>query len=462
MRKTVSVFLVLLIIISAPFVFASETVEEVDVEYSVTIQEQLMSINDTTSLSPSAYKTAFLRLTNTDDVTTIQAICELFVSSYFASRRFENYDFGYFVSKDSLTDPTIAYLTSHAAYQREVNDILDFNIVSDSIEFHDFSATVAGDICNAQIAVEYSYQLTGAFNEVCYQNCVFYLTLRESSDYWLVTSCTTSMPEEQVDSFEYAAFDAKASAMAVTSVIVEDQLDVAENVSISPHAATLQGTAYSVADAISYAAKYYNKTNSLFGASTANCQNFASQCVWAGLLDGINATGSSQTALPAISVAYAGTQESSNIWCRNQQSTYYKTSDGYSYGSNWAWDNVDGFLQLIEASNHTKPGPQGQYILGLSRACAGDVISWDTSKTRDLKSGTYDHAMFVTKVTGSVGSRGVGNIFIAANTSATTSAYMPLANYCSYTADYFATAHITEGYYYIDPSIDINSSSQVQ
>lgn len=51
--------------------------------------------------------------------------------------------------------------------------------------------------------------------------------------------------------------------------------------------------------------------------------------------------------------------------------------------------------------------------------------------------------------TGTSGSRGVSNIYIAANTAPTTSAYMPLAQYCSYSASCFATAHITGGYYRI-------------
>ena len=110
---------------------------------------------------------------------------------------------------------------------------------------------------------------------------------------------------------------------------------------------------------------------------------------------------------------------------------------------------VNGFLKIIWLSDHTISGPQGYYWLGLAKACVGDVIIWDTAGTRSVDSGTYDHAMVVTRTTGTVGSRGVSNFCIAANSSSTTSAYMPLSQYCSYSASCFATAHITGGYYYI-------------
>ena len=128
-----------------------------------------------------------------------------------------------------------------------------------------------------------------------------------------------------------------------------------------------------------------------------------------------------------------------------KRQTYY----GDKYWLNWGWDNVNGFLKIIWLSDHTISGPQGYYWLGLAKACVGDVIIWDTAGTRSVDSGTYDHAMVVTRTTGTVGSRGVSNFCIAANSSSTTSAYMPLAQYCSYSASCFAAAHITGGYYYI-------------
>lgn len=173
----------------------------------------------------------------------------------------------------------------------------------------------------------------------------------------------------------------------------------------------------------------------------AAIQNFASQCVWAGLLSSCGASGSSATAIPALSTSTVGSN-APNVWCRNQYTTYYS-----HYTNNWAWDNVNGFLRLIATSTSSRQGPHGNYLRGLAYASPGDVIIIDFAGTRDYTTGSYDHAMVVTKATGTSGSRGVSDLCIAANTSATTSAYQPLAEYCGYAASYFATAHILWGYY---------------
>lgn len=64
----------------------------------------------------------------------------------------------------------------------------------------------------------------------------------------------------------------------------------------------------------------------------------------------------------------------------------------------------------------------------------------------------------VTKATGTAGSRGPAKLFVAANTSATTSAYQPLTEYCGYSSEYFGTAHIIEGYYIL---IEMTSVGEV-
>lgn len=381
----------------------------------------------------------------------LQRTCELFISSIYASQREDDYDCTAFATQANRTgtlNNTLAYIESKNAYQREISELCDFEIVSDHISFDNFSATVNGNTCTAEIGVHYTYELTGAFEDTCFVNCVYYLNLQKENGSWRIVSATTSMPDEQSDGFTYGAFDAHAAATAVKNdrsfTAVEKSVASTQEQTAEPDVLTVyKTTAYSSSAAISYAAKYYNKTNSLFGASDANCQNFASQCVWAGLLAGCNnAAGTSTTALPAVSMSYTGSN-SKNVWCRNQYTTYY----GDKYYLNWAWDNVNGFLKLILISDHSISGPQGYYWYGLANACAGDVISWDTAATRNVDNGDYEHSMFVTKANGTYGSRGVGDLFIAANTNPTTSAYQPLASYTSLSASYFATAHITGGYY---------------
>lgn len=423
---------------------ASESIERINAKTQAT------DIIDTTDLTQTEYEANLKDLkTTTDTNLAIQSTCELFISSIYASRRDAAYDCTAFTTqgnRNAKLDDTLAYIESQNQYQREIAELCDFKIVSDDIKFEDFSATVNGNTCNAEIAMYYSYEMTGEFEDTFYLNCVYYLRLENTNNGWRIVSAKTSMPYEQEEDFTYEAFDAHAAALAVEQD--HDFAEVAQPKETSRGTAspmaTYQTTAYSPTSAVNYALKYYNKTNSLFGASSANCQNFASQCVWAGLLSGCGGSGTTTTAFPAVSTAWTGS-DSENVWCRNQYTTYY----GDKYWLNWGWDNVNGFLKLIWISDHTLSGPQGYYWLGLAKACVGDVIIWDTAGTRSVNDGTYDHAMVVTRATGTSGSRGVSNLCVAANTSATTSAYMPLAQYCSYSASCFATAHITGGYYKI-------------
>ena len=412
-------------------------------------ENQVIPVAGTTQLSQDEYKRTWASLTdNAGTAAEIQATCELFISSIYASRRDSDYNCTTFTVqsiRNEQVDSTIAYIESQNQYQREIADICDFKIISDSIEFENFSGVLTGNTCTAEIGVHYCYEMEGAFEDTFYLNCVYYLTLEKINGNWGIVTAKTSMPNEQADGFVYDSFDAHAAALAVVGDHDFSTMEKPTNTNnTATTTATYQTTSYSSTAAVNYAKQYYNKTNSLFGASSSNCQNFASQCVWAGLLSGCGASGTSTTAFPAVSTAWTGTN-STNVWCRNQYTTYY----GDKYWLNWGWDNVNGFLKIIWLSDHTISGPQGYYWLGLAKACVGDVIIWDTAGTRSVDSGTYDHAMVVTRTTGTVGSRGVSNFCIAANSSSTTSAYMPLAQYCSYSASCFAAAHITGSYYYI-------------
>ena len=416
----------------------------------ISANEQATNIVDTTDLTQAEYEADLQKLNETADAdVAIQSTCEMFISSIYASRRDPSYDCTAFTTQSDRSaglDNTLSYIESQNQYQREIADLCNFNIISDNIDFDNFSATVNGNTCNAEIGMHYNYVMEGEFNDTFYLNCVYYLTLEKEGNSWRIVSAKTSLPNEQEEDFTYQAFDAHAAALSAKqdhSFAEAGQPAEAKRSTTSPRAA-YQTTRYDPVAAVNYAKKYYNKTNSMFGASKANCQNFASQCVWAGLLSGCGSSGTSTTAFPAVSTAWTGSN-SENVWCRNQSTTYY----GDRYWLNWGWDNVNSFLKLIWISDHTLSGPQGYYWFGLSKACVGDVIIWDTSGARDVNNGTYDHAMVVTRVTGTEGSRGVGNICVAANTNPTTSAYMPLAQYCSYSASCFATAHITGGYYKI-------------
>lgn len=448
MKKVLYLLLVVVVISSlTAHTFALAPME------TISSDVQIMNLTETTALSHEDYVLAYDNLDySTPSNIAVQTTCELFISSIFAARRNPSHDFYTFTTRESQSISqyhTLAYIDSWNEYQREINKLCDYNIVSDSIRFEHFSANIAGNTCTAEVAVNYNYTLTGSFNKDCSLSCIYYLTLIKSGSHWKIIGATTSMPCEQATNFVYGSFDAHAAALAVvasdeTEEYTHESASPFFEEDISPNAlAPYRRTAYNVASAVRYAETYYNKTNTLFGRSGANCQNFASQCIWAGLRPDCNLSGAatSNTLIPAVSTSLVGSN-APNVWCRSQSISYYS-----HYSLNWAWDNVNGFLKLILESSYTQAGPQGYYLLGISKARIGDEIAWDTTGSRNLNNGDFDHAMFVTDVNGVYGSRDTDNIFIAANTTDTTSASMPLAQYCSYPANYFATAQIVGGYY---------------
>ena len=387
-----------------------------------------------------------------DEKDIIQDTCELFISTIYAERRSKEYDCMEFtvpIRYNEQQDATLMYIKSQNQYQREISELCGFNIVEDNISFEDFNAQISGDICTAHVQLHYSYELKGEFEDTFFLNCEYYLTLNRVGKKWRVASVRTSLPNEQTENFSYGAFDAHAAAITVFKEHDLGEADARETekgIIAEPNgeAYSYKTTPYNATTAVNYAKRYFNQTNQMFGASGANCQNFASQCVWAGLRVGCGGAGTSTTDFPAVSTAWAGSN-AANIWCRNQYTTRY----GSNYWLNWGWDNVNGFLKIILLSDHTQSGPQGYYWRGISKAAVGDVIYWDTSNSHSINNGDYEHAMFVTQATGTSGARGISNLCIAANTAPTTSAYMPLAQYCSYPASWFATAHITGGYYWV-------------
>ncbi len=70
-------------------------------------------------------------------------------------------------------------------------------------------------------------------------------------------------------------------------------------------------------------------------------------------------------------------------------------------------------------------------------------VDWGGASERD----TVDHAMFVTQVSGTSGSRTTSQVKIAAHTSATNSAYQTLSTYTSMPSSAFARVVINSGYY---------------
>jgi len=182
------------------------------------------------------------------------------------------------------------YRLSEYEYQSAINKALGWTILRDEISFSDFEAIVKDNTACATIVESYTYSKLEPKVEI--------------------------YPKQQESSIQ----------------------------------STMHSWTYNIAHAVSYAERNYNVTSgSPFGYSPGeNCQNFASQCVWAGL-----GSGTGITALPAVSRQRAGSN-ARNVWCRNQSTTHYS-----SWWFNWAWDNVRSFFKLIDTSTISQEGPCG-------------------------------------------------------------------------------------------------------
>lgn len=395
------------------------------------VEESVYVMNgDTIDLTPEAYEEQLTNVTCNKSITNsekIKAVCETFLALRRASMRDHIYDCRELVSNKGIAkmeQPECGLLSADEAQSQFKK------ITSDKIVFSEFSTEIEEDVATANVVEEYSYYLDEGFDDdYNYRRVMYMFSLEKDKDGswkivdayekspWEISKSNTDMPESKVE--VYNTGDVRSPSVK------------------SPD---LMKVTYKTGKAVEYAKKWYSAKNQstanpLFGYASANCQNFASQCVWAGFHNNY-AAATSTTAWPAVSIARAG-NNAPNVWCRNQSISLYS-----NYKWNWAWDNVQGFAHLIETSSMKREGPVGVLRTGLAMAEVGDVIYWTDQQTPN--SSNILHAMFVTSVTGISGYRTAANIKIAANNSSTDSAYQSLSTYATgYSDSQFLVAHIT-------------------
>jgi putative amidase-like protein len=411
----------------------------------------LSFIEDTTSYTQEQYlqltKTSnnkLLTATSNDDE-AVKLTCESFLAIAKASVREPNkYDPSVIVSSNSLNKDTIQYRLTDYIYQSELNEAINQSISNDSLEFTDFKITYNGIEATASIVESYTYYSNDGFDDKSFRRKMYTFTLHNINNSWLITDVKTDDPWELEDNFVYSPINVKATISEIAT-IKSNQNFINKDKSVQPTTdSTMYSWTYDTSAAVDYAENHYDDTSSsdsIFGYTSGNdCQNFASQCVWAGL----GGSGSSTTDRPAVPTSRAGS-DAFNVWCRNQHTTNYS-----SYYFNWAWDNARGFMKLLKASSSSSEGPYGNsyYSDGVENSEVGNVlcVNWDGTPDED----SMDHAMFVTEVSGTSGSRTKSDVKIAAHTSATNSAYEKLSSYTTTSINNFGRSEIWRGYYTVE------------
>jgi len=485
MKKKLSVTFTLCLAILIGITSISAYANENDSKSMYTSVESIFS-GDTLKMKQTDYSACVNMLIgkDTSDEEIIEMNIKAFLTYAKASvREPELYDCSVMLSNKSKTLDTVQYRVSEYQYQAALNEAMGWDILNDDLQFTDYKIEIDGNKAKATVVESYTYFITDGFDSESFRRRMYTFILENEDNTWVITDVTTDDPWETDDDFQYRAIDVESEIeqlldenIAVLSdnvAIIDPKLVPAEtgaaiDISLTslshkpsppltyivnpyqkasasalgatgPAPLPLNSWIYTPSTAVTYAVNHYQDTsNSTFGFTSGNnCQNFASQCVWAGL----GGSGSSTTARPAVSTANAGTS-AFNVWCRNQSTTYYT-----DYYLNWAWDNVRSFAKLMIASSLSAEGPYGnaQYTDGVQNSSVGEVLTvdWGSAPAES----TLDHAMFVTEVLGTYGSRTTSQVKIAAHTSATNSAYQVLSNYTSQSIGSFGRSYVWRGYY---------------
>lgn len=401
---------------------------------------------DTSDYYPIEFSSLSLRNTDIDLRQMLEFMCKSFVvTSRAYVRNSDLYSTENFCVSNTLSD-SVKYRLAEYEYISELLKNMGLEITKDNLKVSIAGAEISDEIASVDVLEEYTYYLNDDYDDENFRCRLYTFTLCKcnESQTWSIDKVVTNDPWEKVN-YDYSVAehnDCISQDVETQTQISGESIDSVAKLSsstLNPLAVQYKWN-YNPSAAAGYASMYYNSVNPTFGEASADCQNFASQCVWAGL----GGTGTSATEIPAVSKSIVGSS-APNVWCHNQSTTYY--SNAYY---NWAWDNVHGFAKLISTNTSSSIGPYGSFITSgaISSAKVGDVLFANIDQNASATLDNIDHAMVVTAVTGTLGSRTVSDIKVAAHNSSTSSAKENLQIYLGISnANYFARCSISGANY---------------
>jgi len=352
------------------------------------------------------------------------------------------------VTDMTLSDVLYKDRLSDSQYTAALNELMGWSIISDDIRFSDLKIEMSGKNAKASIVESYTYYINDGFSGESFRRKMYTFVLEYSGEDWLITNIFTDDPWEIQPTFVYKAIDVEAeiarldeeNQSVLASNVSEEMLSIQEMLNQQPSRNLYQWN-YSTSKAVAYAvANYANTSIPPFDTYTDNCQNFASQCVWAGL-GGLAING--RLVRPAVDLI------GNNQW----RNTREITDPAYMYNEfyfNWPWDNVRGFAKrmIVTSTMSNAEGPFGYatYSNGIQNSGLAQVLTVAWSGTPSEHN--LDHAMFTTEVLGTFGSRTTSEVKISAHTSPTNTAYETVASYTNASINNFGITYVSHGYYY--------------
>lgn len=252
---------------------------------------------------------------------------------------------------------------------------------------------INGDYAEIILLEEYEYVLQPVPEFKTSETTRYSVALSRVNGTWLLSDITTDSDFD--DAFRDTDVDVKTFL----------DFDQAEQVSATP--AEYMGPdmtgapqlceTYDIRTAVAYAEKYALSYNPLFFSYKGlggDCQNFASQCVWAGL-GGKNTAEAIDLKLPPM------VRTGPRAWYQNN------TTDHDPFGR---WIAVQPFADYIFSSQPGSPGPVGTVTDGLANAATGDMIQLSDGNK-------WFHTYFVVAHTGAPGKRTTRDLWVSAHTT---------------------------------------------
>lgn len=276
----------------------------------------------------------------------------------------------------------------------------NFDITIQDITINGNTATVT--------AYEYlEYVLKEYKDIVSSRGVTYYIDYSKIGDEWKINNIRTNNElEELVSQFDNVAElldacldDTAPSADPAIDAARVDAIDLDDSMNA---AASLSKHYYSAVKAINYAKDHADSDsyNTNFAATYGDndCQNFVSQCIWAGF-GGTNSKIESKSA-PMITA-------SGREWWRTSST---KEKDNIE-----SWTRVSIFSDYIDDGGSGTDGLYGTLgkVGSIANAYAGDLLQICKSASKE----DYYHTYIISRAEGSSGSRTVDNLWVCAHTT---------------------------------------------
>lgn len=301
-------------------------------------------------------------------------------------------------------------------FEKQVRSENDSDIINETFSVTINDVSICDDTAEVSAYEYYEYELVYADGEKSSRGTNFIITCEKVNGEWKINNISTDNELEQlvedIDSVP-AAFgeNEEENNIPISDPDIERAHEQAAQLKEEAEVLGIMAADsytfhwYSGLQALTYALTYSNSSSNLYDTSSYNdlfrsynpndCQNFVSQCVWAGLY-GENAENAIEyTHLPMI------TESGREWWATSSEAC-----------SNGTWTTISGFSSYVENGGEGTIGLVGAVGAAgqIANGYAGDMIHIRNSD------GWY-HTYIVVEATGTSGSRTNENYYICAHTT---------------------------------------------